>query len=81
MRERLLAGEGVSDIESWAMTALQMQGFQPDYAVLRRPDALDQAAERGPGAWVALIAARLGTTRLIDNLEFSLPEVASSGQL
>lgn len=81
MRERLLAGEGVSDIESWAMTTLQAQGFQPDYAVLRRPDALDQAAERGPGAWVALVAARLGATRLIDNLQFSLPEVVSSGQL
>jgi pantoate--beta-alanine ligase len=46
-----------------------MAGFTVDYAEIRR---VDLARARGPDepGLLALIAARLGRTRLIDNLEF-----------
>ena len=72
MRDRLLAGDPQAKVESDAVAALQAAGFQPDYAVIRTP-ALVAPAEGHPGPRVALLAARLGTTRLIDNLEFDLP--------
>ena len=53
------------------MDALQQEGFVPDYAVLRTADL--HMPETASGARVALIAAKLGQTRLIDNLEFTLP--------
>ena len=45
-------------------------GFAVDYAVVRSP-GLAEPAPGGP--WVVLAAARLGATRLIDNLEFRVP--------
>ncbi|MDO5505832.1 MAG: pantoate--beta-alanine ligase [Pseudoxanthomonas suwonensis] len=71
MRTRALAGQPSECIEADARQALVQAGFVPDYAVLRRPDLSEPAAGEG-GARVALIAARLGRTRLIDNLEFDL---------
>ncbi len=56
-------------IEAIADQFLRAAGFVPDYAVIRRPDFSAPADGEG-GALVALVAARLGTTRLIDNLEF-----------
>src|SRR5438105_4603764 len=52
-----------------AMAELARAGWQPDYIELRRQNdlALPQGAER---ELVVLGAARLGTTRLIDNVEF-----------
>jgi pantoate--beta-alanine ligase len=52
-----------------AMQELAMAGWKPDYVeVRRRADlAVPQAGERN---LVVLAAARLGATRLIDNLEF-----------
>lgn len=73
MRERLGAGGAVAEIEAWASDALASAGFRVDYAVLRRPVRLAEVAMSGDGEWVALIAARLGGTRLIDNIEFSIP--------
>ncbi len=54
-------------IEGEAMDRLAAQGWQPDYLTLRRQHDL-QAAHEGD-AIVALGAARLGGTRLIDNFE------------
>jgi len=68
MREGYVAGHSRERIEADAAAALQQAGFQVDYAVLRTPDLLEPPHEGG--ARVALIAARLGSTRLIDNLEF-----------
>ena len=45
---------------------LREAGFAPDYAVVVRPD-FSEPADGEDGAQVALIAARLGRTRLIDN--------------
>ena len=65
--------QALADAEREAAAALQARGWKPDYlAVRRRADlAPVQAADLAtPGTLVALSAARLGTTRLIDNLEF-----------
>jgi pantoate--beta-alanine ligase len=69
MRGATLAGCPRAAIEADAGAALRAAGFVPDYAVLRRPD-LSEPADGEPGPRVALVAARLGRTRLIDNLEF-----------
>ena len=58
-------------LEARALQQLATRGWQPDYlTVRRRADLLPPGAADGAGALVALGAARLGTTRLIDNLEF-----------
>ena len=58
-------------LETLAMEALRARGWQPEYlTVRRRSDLQSPTAQDQPGALVALGAARLGTTRLIDNLEF-----------
>ena len=69
MREAVRAGVPVAQAESDAAARLQAAGFEVDYAVVRRRD-LSEVGEDLPGGLVALVAARLGRTRLIDNLEF-----------
>jgi pantoate--beta-alanine ligase len=71
MREATVAGRPRADVEANADAGLRAAGFVPDYAVLRRP-VLSEPADGEPGPRVALVAARLGRTRLIDNLEFDL---------
>lgn len=71
MRDGLRSGESREQVEAAADATLRAAGFVPDYAAVRRPDfSLPDA--RAAGRLVALVAARLGRTRLIDNLEFSL---------
>ena len=58
-------------LEPQALDALRARGWAPDYlTVRRRADLLPATAEDAEGTLVALGAARLGSTRLIDNLEF-----------
>jgi len=57
----------VAALEAEAMQHLSAQGWQPDYLTLRRQADLGSPIEGQP--LVALAAARLGSTRLIDNLE------------
>ncbi|PTT23342.1 pantoate--beta-alanine ligase [Acidovorax sp. HMWF029] len=58
-------------LEQQAMDVLRARGWQPDYlTVRRRADLQPATAHDGAGTLVALGAARLGHTRLIDNLEF-----------
>ncbi|MBU3654559.1 MAG: pantoate--beta-alanine ligase [Limnohabitans sp.] len=55
------------DLEARAMEGLRQRGWQPDYLTVRRRHDL-QLPQAGD-ALVVLGAARLGSTRLIDNLE------------
>jgi pantoate--beta-alanine ligase len=55
-------------IEAAAMQDLEQRGWKPDYMTVRRRSDLQPAG--GGEALVALGAAKLGSTRLIDNLEF-----------
>jgi len=57
-------------IEARASAGLTARGWKPDYVALRRRSDLQQPAHGDP--LVVLAAARLGGTRLIDNLEIEL---------
>jgi pantoate--beta-alanine ligase len=63
--------DGRTDLETLereAMAALQRRGWQPDYVVIRRQaDLLEPQSLQEP--MVVLAAAKLGKTRLIDNVE------------
>ncbi len=54
-------------IEANAEKGLREKGFDPDYAAIRRADDLGPPAIGQSRALIALIAAKLGSTRLIDN--------------
>jgi len=69
MRDGLLAKRDREAVERDAASQLRDAGFVVDYAVVRTPE-LGEPAEGHSNARVALIAAKLGKTRLIDNLEF-----------
>ena len=69
MRAGIAAGRPRAEVEAAATRRLQAAGYVVDYAAVRRVD-LSEPTEGEEGARVALIAARLGRTRLIDNLEF-----------
>ena len=56
-------------LEDDAMRALRTRGWAPDYVAIRRQ--ADLGAPRQGDALVALAAARLGATRLIDNVEIA----------
>jgi pantoate--beta-alanine ligase len=70
MRDAAQAGTPRADVEARARGRLEAAGFAVDYAVVRDRGLAEP--DGGPGERVALVAARLGATRLIDNLEFSL---------
>jgi pantoate--beta-alanine ligase len=57
-------------LEQTAAARLARAGFVPDYAVIRRAEDLAEPAQDERDGLIALIAARLGSTRLIDNLLF-----------
>jgi len=68
MLARWAAGEqDLTLLEAEAMAHLREHGWQPDYVCLRRQHDLSPAVAGQPV--VALAAAKLGNTRLIDNLE------------
>lgn len=71
MQQAYLAGVSAEKIEHDAFNHLELLGFEVDYAEIRAADLGRLARARGKGR-VALIAARLGRTRLIDNIEFEI---------
>jgi pantoate--beta-alanine ligase len=54
-------------LQARSLETLQSRGWLPDYIAIRRQDDLSAPREDSP--LVVLAAARLGATRLIDNLE------------
>lgn len=68
MRDAARQGLPLPGIEDQARERLEAAGFSVDYAEIRRADL--SRPRSGEAGQVALIAARLGRTRLIDNLEF-----------
>jgi pantoate--beta-alanine ligase len=68
MRDLLRKGHAWRALEQVAAARLVRAGFAPDYAVIRRADDLAEPLDGERAGLVALIAARLGSTRLIDNL-------------
>jgi pantoate--beta-alanine ligase len=63
------AAQGVAEAEAWAVEALKTAGFDSvDYVAIRRADDLSafEGALDGPGRILA--AAKIGRTRLIDNM-------------
>jgi pantoate--beta-alanine ligase len=70
MREMLAKGHAWRALEQVATARLMRAGFTPDYTVIRRADDLAEPLDGQRDGLVALIAARLGKTRLIDNLLF-----------
>jgi pantoate--beta-alanine ligase len=71
MRDQTLSGSAIPHVEKLAAEALVAAGLKPDYAVIRSADDLGDPAV-GERRLVALIAARLGRARLIDNLSFEV---------
>ena len=73
MRAALDGGATRIQVEAEARTRLDRAGFDVDYVVVRRPDlGMPEPGPARPGEpLVALVAARLGRTRLIDNIEFT----------
>ncbi|MEP7044515.1 MAG: pantoate--beta-alanine ligase [Dokdonella sp.] len=71
MAVEVRAGQPLDTVEAEARARLQKAGFAPDYTVIRRADDL-RAATAADRHLVALIAARLGSTRLIDNFIIDL---------
>jgi pantoate--beta-alanine ligase len=69
MKQQAGYGMPIDKIEDEARQQLEMAGFVVDYAEIRRADLARARAPDETGL-LALIAARLGRTRLIDNLEF-----------
>lgn len=63
-------GGDLAELEAQAMAELRAKGWEPDYLTVRQRSDLLAPADATSGDLVALGAARLGSTRLIDNLEF-----------
>lgn len=70
MRDMLGKGHVPRVLEQAAAGQLERAGFVPDYVAIRRADDLAEPAAGECTGLVGLIAARLGSTRLIDNLLF-----------
>lgn len=59
------------DLEARSASALRAAGWEPDYLTIRRrTDLQPPTADDAKAPLVALGAARIGSTRLIDSLEF-----------
>ncbi|KIQ98248.1 pantoate--beta-alanine ligase [Lysobacter sp. A03] len=68
-REAAVAGTPLRTAEQDAAARLASAGFAVDYVAIRHRD-LSATDSDASGPLVALAAARLGSTRLIDNIEF-----------
>ena len=71
MKAAYIIGKPIEHIEQESHAKLESAGFEVDYVDILSAE-LGKASRARNNARVALIAARLGRTRLIDNLEFDI---------
>jgi pantoate--beta-alanine ligase len=69
LRRRVEQGTPTGEAEAAAVEALRDAGLQPDYVSVRRSSDLN-VPQAGDKSLIVLAAARLGRTRLIDNVQF-----------
>lgn len=80
-REAIACGfDNFLQLESHARMQLLQAGFEPDYFAIRDARTLRAVTEKTEEIAI-LAAARLGTTRLIDNVRLSLNPVSDWGML
>jgi pantoate--beta-alanine ligase len=65
---RINAGEPIARVMADGRTAIEQAGFSVDYVEARHAETLAPIATPADGPIRLLVAARLGKTRLIDNL-------------
>ncbi|MGY3039260.1 pantoate--beta-alanine ligase [Rhodanobacter sp. TND4EL1] len=70
MRVMVAQGHPWQAVEQTATARLARAGFIPDYVAIRRAEDLAEPVDGETTGLIALVAARLGKTRLIDNLLF-----------
>lgn len=66
--ERIAGGAGLTEALAEARSTIEQAGFAIDYLEARNADTLAPAASLREGPLRLLVAARLGRTRLIDNV-------------
>jgi pantoate--beta-alanine ligase len=72
MRDAILQGErNIERLQRDAVAHLETRGWAVDYVAVRNQSDLKPAIP-SQGDWVILAAARLGNTRLLDNVEVAL---------
>jgi len=71
--ERIAAGEPIAKVTSEGQLALEEAGFAVDYFEARHTETLGRIEALADGPIRLLAAARLGKTRLIDNVGVSRP--------
>lgn len=73
----LAEGAGVAEAEAAGRAAMEPFGVRPEYLALVDPATFGPVQDpRGPGEALAVVAARVGPVRLIDNLPIHLPDAA-----
>jgi pantoate--beta-alanine ligase len=66
--DRIAVGEAISAVMTQGRQALERAGFAVDYLEARHAETLLPVALAGDGPIRLLVAARVGETRLIDNI-------------
>ncbi|MEB6590635.1 MULTISPECIES: pantoate--beta-alanine ligase [Pseudomonas] len=71
----LKLGQDIGPSLTGCRQRLESAGFEPEYLEVRNAQSLEPAT-RDDDQWVIMVAARLGQTRLIDNLVIKVSEAA-----
>lgn len=66
------AGRGADAVRAAAARVLEAAGVVPDYLVCVDPTTVEDVPASGTGSALLLVAARIGSTRLIDNLAITV---------